>query len=76
MTIGLKPRRLAVIRKAKGMNRSQLARAASMQAGTITWIETGRFVPYASQLKKIADALGWEGDPSELFEEVPDVEHR
>lgn len=45
-----------------------------MQAGMIAWIETGRFVPYESQLDKIADALGWEGDPSELFEEVRDVD--
>lgn len=53
----------------------QLARAAKMQAGTIAWIETGRFVPYESQLDKIADALGWEGDPSELFEEVRDADN-
>lgn len=56
------------------MNRSELARAAKMQAGVIAWIETGRFIPYESQLNKIADALGWEGDPSELFEEAADAE--
>jgi transcriptional regulator with XRE-family HTH domain len=74
MSFDLKRRRLAIAREAKGMNRSQLARAAKMQAGTIAWIETGRFVPYESQLDKIADALGWEGDPSELFEEVRDAD--
>lgn len=47
-----------------------------MQAGMIAWIETGRFVPYESQLDKIADALGWKGDPTKLFEEVPDGEDR
>lgn len=75
VSFDLKRRRLAIVRKAKGMNRSQLARAAKMQAGTIAWIETGRFVPYESQLDKIADALGWEGDPSELFEEVRDADN-
>lgn len=74
MTCDLIPRRLKSERIKRGWNRAQLARAARMQAGTIAWIETGRFVPYQSQLEKIADALGWEGDPAELFEEVADGE--
>ena len=57
-------------RKDAGMNRSDLARAAKMQPSVITWIETGRFYPYESQMEKIAAALGWEGDPTELFREV------
>jgi ribosome-binding protein aMBF1 (putative translation factor) len=57
-------------RSTKGWRKSDLARAARIQAGVIGWIEEGRFRPYDSQLHKIADALGWEGDPNELLDEV------
>ncbi len=48
----------------KGWTRSELARRAGMQSGTIGWIETGRFIPYPSQLEKLADALGIEDSES------------
>lgn len=44
-----------------------------MQAGVVSWVETGRFIPYDSQLLKLAAALDWRGDPHELLEEVDDV---
>lgn len=62
----LKPRALERAREEKGMTRAALARAANMQAGTITWIETGRFTPYESQLAKLAAALGVD-DPESLL---------
>lgn len=62
----LKPRALERVREEKGMTRAALARAANMQAGTITWIETGRFIPYKSQLEKLAAALGVD-DPESLL---------
>lgn len=58
------------VRFSKGITKSELARRANMQASVIGWIESGRFIPYESQLNKIAAALGWEGDPHELLEEV------
>ena len=66
----LKPTRLVEARKAKGLNKSELARLAGMQAGTIAWIESGRLYPYETQAVKIAAALGYEGDPATLFEAV------
>jgi ribosome-binding protein aMBF1 (putative translation factor) len=57
-------------RKEKGWKRSQLARAAEMQAGVIGWIEEGRYKPYDSQLRKIASALEWSGDLNDLLNEV------
>jgi transcriptional regulator with XRE-family HTH domain len=65
----LRPTTLSEVRKAKGMKRSDLARAAGMQAGTIAWIETGRFVPYPSQLEKLAAALGVD-DPDMLMDDL------
>lgn len=53
-----------------GLTKSGLARKAEMQAGMIGWIESGRFTPYDAQLEKIANALGWQGDPAELLREV------
>ena len=63
-------KQLMAARKKKGMSRAELARAATMQAGMIAWIETGRFIPYEKQARKIADALEWKGELSELFGEV------
>ena len=54
----LKPVALKRIRAERAMTRAELARKSRMQAGTITWIEEGRFIPYESQLEKLAAALG------------------
>jgi len=65
----LKPTAMKTIREQRGMTKSHLARKAEMQAGMITWIESGRFVPYESQLKKIAGVLGVD-DPESLLEPI------
>ena len=62
----LKPVAMGQVRAARGMTRADLARAAKMQAGTITWIEDGRFIPYESQLEKLAKALSV-ADPESLL---------
>lgn len=49
---------------------SGLAREAGMHVSSISQIESGRLSPYPGQVAKIAAALGWDGDPMELFEEV------
>ena len=62
--------RLEQLRHDLGMTKADVAREARMQGNVIGWIESRRFVPYPSQLAKIADAVGWEGDPEELLEEA------
>ena len=57
-------------REAKKFNKSELARRAKMQGSIIGWIESGRFKPYDVQMKKIAKALDWKGDPADLFKET------
>lgn len=57
-------------REDKGWSRSELARRAIMSAASVGQIENGRLLPYDSQLEKIARALGYQGDPAELMEEV------
>ncbi len=49
---------VTVLREAKGWNRSELARQSGLHRSQITLFESGRMVPYASQLAKLAAALG------------------
>lgn len=61
------------VRESLNLNRSQVAREAKMQPGVLTWIETGRFIPYESQIEKIAAVYrnhGWVGDTESLLEQV------
>ena len=51
-----------------GMTKADLSREAKMQASVIGWIESERFIPYDSQLEKIAKALCWKGELSGLLE--------
>ena len=71
--LDLTPTRLASVREALGLSRSQVAREGNLQQGTVSWIEKGRFVPYESQAEKIVGVLrahGWAGDETTLFEKV------
>lgn len=69
----MKPCLLRTVRETSGMSRAELSRKANMQAGVVGWVETGRFIPYDSQLLKLAAALDWQGDPHELLEVVADA---
>ena len=62
--------RITALREAKNISRAELARRSGLNASSISWIETGRFIPYPSQLDKLAAALEYAGDPSELIQEV------
>jgi transcriptional regulator with XRE-family HTH domain len=59
------------LREDKRLTRSALARLALMHAATVGQIEN-RYIgkPYASQLKKLAVALEFGGDPRELLVEI------
>lgn len=48
-------------REARGWSKSELARRAQMSNSTVGAIESGRLTPYESQLRKLADALCWDG---------------
>jgi transcriptional regulator with XRE-family HTH domain len=64
-------RRLTHERIDRGWSKAELARRARMCNGTIGQIESGRLIPYESQIVKIAEALGWPLDKAgELLEDV------
>ena len=61
--------RLTTERTRRGWSRSELARRAHMNPSTVSLIESGRLVPYPSQLRKLERALGLK--PSELEPAAP-----
>jgi transcriptional regulator with XRE-family HTH domain len=67
--------RLTVERNRLGWSRSKLAREADLNQATVGAIEARRLIPYDSQLRKIAAALGWpEEDAAALLESADDRE--
>lgn len=61
---------LYYMRRNKGMSQRELARRAHMDASMVGWIESGRFIPYHSQLEKIAAALDYKGNPENIVREM------
>jgi transcriptional regulator with XRE-family HTH domain len=49
--------RMTELRKARGWSQAELARRTGMNQATVCHMEGGHFIPYASQLAKIAEAL-------------------
>ena len=73
MSRALVPRKLGTVRVSLGLTKAQLAKEAHLQPGMVAWIESGRFVPYETQLIKIAESLrkyGWQGDTESLMEDA------
>lgn len=58
-------------RTARGWSKSELARRSRMTSSEVGKIESGRLLPYPSQLRKLAKALGVAvKDVSSLMQEV------
>ena len=62
-------KRVTTERNKRGWSQAELARRAGINASSMSRIEKGIEPAYPRRGKKIADALGWEGEPSELFED-------
>lgn len=63
-------KRVVIERQRLGMSQAKLARVADVNQSCMSRIENGKEPPYPIRGKRIADALGWKGDPAELFEDV------
>ena len=61
--------RLAVERERKGLSQAELARLANVNQTSLSRIERGLEPAYPTRGQRIADAIGWEGDYRDLFEE-------
>lgn len=55
-------KRIAEIRKIKGLSQAKLAELADIAPGNIARIETGKYSTGIDLLSKIADALGYKLD--------------
>ena len=54
----------------RGISQTEFAKSAGLKPQAVSRIVNGLEPPYTKRGERIAAALGWEGDPSELFEEV------
>ncbi|MCI1497812.1 MAG: XRE family transcriptional regulator [Coriobacteriaceae bacterium] len=54
----------------RGVSQKELAERAGVNEASLSRICNGKEPAYPKRGKRIADALGWAGDPAELFEEV------
>ena len=62
--------RIEPILKERGLSQAKLARMCDVNETSMSRIVRGLEPPYPKRGQRIADALGWEGDPAELFEEI------
>lgn len=67
-------KRLTALRRAKGLSQARLAALARLHPTTVSLVENGRLQPGASQLMKLAGALGLSAaEAAGLLEEVEEV---
>jgi transcriptional regulator with XRE-family HTH domain len=63
--------RLTAERVERGWSKARLGRRASLDPSTLAKVEARKVVPYPSQLRRVAKALGWSvQDAPALLEEV------
>ena len=66
----MKVKRLTAVRQAKGRTQAWVAREAQVDQGRMSLIERGRYVPYPTELRRIAAVLDHEGDPDRLLDDL------
>jgi DNA-binding XRE family transcriptional regulator len=63
-------KRITQLRVTAGHTRARLGALAAVHPARVGQIENGRYVPYNPELKRLARALRYQGNPQELLEEV------
>lgn len=58
-------------REAAGWTKEELSRRARVHYPRVGAIESGRCIPYRPELRRIARALRFAGDPAGLLKEAP-----
>lgn len=63
-------------RQAHGWSRAELGRRARVSGCDVGKFEAGRLIPYPSQLRKLARALGWPVEQADrLMDALPSPQH-
>lgn len=63
-------KQLQVQREARGWSKLRLSQEAHVAPSIVGQAESGRRIPYAPELARLASALSWQGDPAALLHEV------
>ena len=63
-------RLIAKLRTERGLTRARLGAISEVHPARVGQIESGRVIPYAPELGRIARALRWQGEPRRLLEEA------
>lgn len=59
--------RVVIERRKMGLSQAALARAAGINQTSMSKVERGLEPAFPYRGKRIAEALGWEGNPDDLF---------
>lgn len=60
-------------REARGWSRTELGRLAHIHPARVGQAENGWVIPYPAERLRLAQALGFHGDPLELFSEAEET---
>ena len=60
-------------RVARGWSKAKTGRKSELHPARVGQAENGRAVLYDVELQRLAEALGWSGDPRDLLKDVDDV---
>jgi len=63
-------RRITKLRQEAGLTKFALGILAHIHPSRVGQTENGHVVPYPVELERLARALGWEGEPAALLDEV------
>lgn len=62
------------LRMARGLTQREAATRSALSPADYGKMENGVLRPYPRQAARVADALGWDGYPPDLFSAVPEQE--
>lgn len=63
-------KRITHLRQVAGLTITKLGALSDVHPARVGQIESGRYLPYDPELRRLALALHYKGKPSELLEEV------
>ena len=62
--------RLTQLRQEAGLTKFRLGALSGIHPSRVGQTENGHVVPYPVELERLAQALGWQGEPAALLDEV------
>lgn len=65
-------KRIEFMRRNRGLTKRQLSEMLNFRITDVSKLEKRVLDIHPRKAARLADALGWEGDPMELFEEIED----